>query len=301
MSLDRRLPAPRRAVIVGAGRMGSHHARIARTLRLETFTVDPSRPADFRAFEDAPRADIVAIATPIGELAASALAALGAGCRHVLVEKPLAASLADAETVVDRAAAVGARLSVGYTERFDPGVEMVRSGLLRRLGKIRELRFERRGPRPSGPRRAITPDVDLAVHDVDLIRHLGFRPTLVEGSAAADRFAARLDCGRAEAYVDAAYEPNARVRRFTVRGDAGRLECDLVGRRISLTTSRGTSEHRPAGPEPLLAQWRATLDGEGPDGRDGVEVLAVVLSVTDANARRADPARSRPRLALEFP
>ena len=87
--------------------------------------------------------DLVDICTPGDTHAEIAIAALGAG-KHVLCEKPLANSVAEAEAMVaaaDRAAAQGVRAMVGFTYRRVPAIALARSLVADgRLGEVRHVR-----------------------------------------------------------------------------------------------------------------------------------------------------------------
>jgi len=80
--------------------------------------------------------DAVALATPVRTHAALAIRVLEAG-KHCFVEKPMAQSAAEAETVVAAAAAAGRTLMVGHLLEYHPGVvklkELIDSGELGRV------------------------------------------------------------------------------------------------------------------------------------------------------------------------
>src|SRR4051812_44522089 len=114
-----------RALVVGAGRMGTYHARVGSALGIDVRTVDPVNGADFPTLAAAPEADLVIVATPIAALAPTAIAAMRLGHHLVLVEKPMAATVAEAEELVELAAEMGTTLVVGYTERFNPAAREV--------------------------------------------------------------------------------------------------------------------------------------------------------------------------------
>lgn len=84
--------------------------------------------------ESAP--DIVAITTPSGSHAAMGMAAIQAGC-HILLEKPLTLSLAEAEQLLEAAAHKGVQIAVGHIYRFFPMVQDLQADLSAgRFGKI---------------------------------------------------------------------------------------------------------------------------------------------------------------------
>lgn len=85
---------------------------------------------------------------------------------HVLVEKPLAPSVAEAQRLVDAARKAGVKLMVGHTERFNPVVRAVDSEI-RRPGFVeihRMAPFTERGT-------DVDVVLDLMIHDLDLLAH----------------------------------------------------------------------------------------------------------------------------------
>lgn len=169
-------PAPLRAAVVGVGYLGRHHARLlAATPGVEfvaAVDLDAARAAavvagtaaealtDYRAL--AGRVDAVTIAVPTVDHLPIALDFLERGV-HVLVEKPMTATLADADRMIAAAAASGATLAVGHTERFNPAVEAA-------LAALRQPRFIEIDRLSGFPERSLDVDVvfDVMIHDLDL-------------------------------------------------------------------------------------------------------------------------------------
>ncbi len=92
---------------------------------------------------------------------------------HLLVEKPLAASGAEARELTSLCERAGVRGAVGHVERFNPALlELRRRVQAGQLGEVFLIATERVGPFPDRVR-----DVgvvkDLATHDLDLVRWLG--------------------------------------------------------------------------------------------------------------------------------
>ena len=153
-----------RVLVVGCGQMGSSHARAYHAC--DDFEivglVSPLKDADrlsaelgdypvFRDFTKAiaeTKPDAVSINTLPDSHAAYALEAIAAGA-HVFVEKPLAETVADAESVVKAATAAKRKLLVGYILRHHPlWTKFV--GIARSLGKPLVMRMnlnqQNRGP-----------------------------------------------------------------------------------------------------------------------------------------------------------
>jgi predicted dehydrogenase len=82
----------------------------------------PSVQADYRALLDAGGLDAIVVCSPAGTHAEIVLAALDTGV-HVLVEKPMCITLADADAIVAARDRTGRVVQVGYMKRYDPAVE----------------------------------------------------------------------------------------------------------------------------------------------------------------------------------
>ncbi len=167
---------PLRVAVVGVGSLGRHHARILSTLPGVTLTavVDINRARAeeiaaahgaqplFDARQLAGQVDAVTIAVPTAVHADIALPFLEAGV-PVLVEKPIARTIDEADAMIAAAARSGAALAVGHTERFNPAVAAARSVLI----DPRFIEVHRLG---AFPERSLDIDVvfDLMIHDLDI-------------------------------------------------------------------------------------------------------------------------------------
>jgi predicted dehydrogenase len=166
-----------RVAVIGVGHLGKHHARILSALPgVELVAVvDTNQPrareiaavsrtkAAFDSREVLGRVDAVTIAVPTELHHTIALPFLESGAA-VLVEKPMARSLADADDMIAAAAGSGAILAVGQTERFNPAVDAARP----LLADPRFIEVHRLG---TFPERSLDIDVvfDLMIHDLDVV------------------------------------------------------------------------------------------------------------------------------------
>jgi predicted dehydrogenase len=175
-----RSAAPLRLAVIGVGHLGRHHARILAALDGVTLAavVDkiPERAAEIaaasgtRALTDSAalvgEVDAVTIAVPTERHRDVALPFLERGI-SVLVEKPMARSLAEADEMIAAAARSGATLAVGHTERYNPAVAAV----MPLVSSPRFIEVHRLGVFPD---RSLDIDVvfDLMIHDLDVILSL---------------------------------------------------------------------------------------------------------------------------------
>ena len=115
--------------------------------------------------------DAVTIAVPTENHHEAVMEALAAGC-HVLVEKPIAATLAQADELVAAAKSARRVLAVGHIERYNPAVlELKRRLDEGQLGRVYQFDAQRLGPFPQRIR-DVGVVIDLATHDLDLMRFL---------------------------------------------------------------------------------------------------------------------------------
>src|SRR5437868_15087134 len=167
--------------VIGAGVMGSNHARVFAGLPNITLVgvVDPlpahrTRAADLTSCRTFARldeliaedVDAVTVAAPTHLHHEIALACIARGI-HVLVEKPIASSVEEGRDIIAAARRAGVTLMIGHVERFNPAVQAIKDAI--RGEDILSIAITRVGPFP--PRMSnVGVVIDLAVHDIDLIR-----------------------------------------------------------------------------------------------------------------------------------
>ena len=169
-----------RVAVIGVGHLGKHHARILSTLPgvnlVAVVDINQERAEEIAAAHGtsplgdarglAGKVDAVTIAVPTEIHRDVALPFLTAGV-PVLVEKPMARSLAEADDMIAAAAKAGALLAVGHTERFNPAVAVARP----LVANPRFIEVHRLGVFPE---RSLDIDVvfDLMIHDLDVVLSL---------------------------------------------------------------------------------------------------------------------------------
>jgi predicted dehydrogenase len=311
-----------RVGVIGAGSLGFHHARILREVAgaemVGIFDADPARAAavsaelGVRAFasRDAllDAVDAAVVAVPTTAHAEVALAALDAGV-HLLIEKPIAASVEEADAVVERAEANGLVVATGHVERFN--------GALRACEQyLEDPRFAESHRLASfGPRGTdVAVVLDLMIHDIDLLLGLVRRPVETVDAVGVGVLTGNVDIanarlvfeGGAVANITASRVSLERMRKIRFFQRSGYLSLDLAaGTGEFLRLKKGATlpdgdlsllslmsvveriELKGDGTEPLRAEleaWVAAVRGEGPlvvSGRDGRDALAVALRIME--------------------
>jgi predicted dehydrogenase len=174
-----------RVAVVGTGSMGKNHARVLQTIaRAElAAVVDPDlkSAASVARLHGGKTFDSVSAALEGGPLDAAIVAVptqhhfeiardlLRAGV-HVLVEKPIAATVEEARELGAIAEREKRVLAVGHVERFNPAIQLLAKKLAEgALGRVFEVRARRVGPFPARIR-DVGVALDLGTHDLDVMR-----------------------------------------------------------------------------------------------------------------------------------
>ena len=182
---------PLRAGVIGVGHLGQHHTRLYASLpgsRLVGIVDQSAERARmiaerhgvkvFRSVEELlPHCDVLSVAVPTSAHYDVAKACLQAG-KHVLVEKPIAVTSAEARELVQLASQRQCRLQVGHSERFNPIMQVMRPHIGRPvfIECHRLSSFNERGT-------DVDVILDLMIHDLDMV--LSFNPGAVEDVQAA--------------------------------------------------------------------------------------------------------------------
>lgn len=172
-----------RVGVIGVGAMGKNHARVYSELpNVELVGVaDPLiqqancvasqfNTTAFQHYEELLEKNLhaVSIVVPSSMHKEIALEAAKAGV-NILVEKPIAHTIDAAHEILEVAQRYGIKLMVGHIERFNPVVSIIKKELSD--NEINLIEITRIGPLP--PRiKDVGVIIDLATHDIDLIRYL---------------------------------------------------------------------------------------------------------------------------------
>jgi UDP-N-acetylglucosamine 3-dehydrogenase len=262
-----------RGAVLGLGMIGRHHARLLQASPEVDFVgaVDPGGdrfgavhdPAKvFASLDDVPEVDFVIVAVPT-EMHLEAARTVAARGAHMLIEKPLAATTAEAQALMEVVQQAGVKAGVGHVERFNPSLIELRRRI-DELGEVLLIRTERVGPFPDRIK-----DVgvvkDLGTHDLDLVRWLGRSPVASLAAQTAHVMgrdhedlvlvAGRLANGLAfSCNVD--WISPTKVRRTRVLGERGMFEADTLTADLTLYRN---GDHATA---PWLQQQRGVTEGD---------------------------------------
>ncbi len=185
---QRKQPHPIRIGVIGVGNMGQHHARVLSLMKdVELVGVadinverglETASKYKVRFFEDycdlLPHVDAVCIAVPTRLHYAVGINCLLAGI-HVLIEKPIAASISEAESLVNAAAESGCILQVGHIERFSPAFQELSKVL--KTEEVLALEAHRMSPYANRAN-DVSVVLDLMIHDIDLLLELAAAPVV---------------------------------------------------------------------------------------------------------------------------
>ncbi|MEP6991100.1 MAG: Gfo/Idh/MocA family oxidoreductase [bacterium] len=309
-----------RTGVIGAGGLGQHHVRILRDLQGKDFIGFYESRADraaqvatdlgVRAFPtldallDAVDAVTIVVPTPGHYEVATQVLARGI---HAMIEKPLAATIEEADAMLALAREHGAILQTGHVERFNRAIRAA----LPYVDAPRFIESDRLSPfNPRGSDVAVV--LDLMIHDIDLVH------TLVGGKASSvaavgvpvltpfvDIANARLtfDSG-AVANITASRVSRERMRKIRIFQQSGYLSLDLATGGGEFYRMRGDVDlaalaNAPLAleqfvervpleaeeGEPLRLEFESFLSavrGETPvavTGEEGREALAVALQI----------------------
>ncbi len=324
------MTGPTRIGVIGTGSLGYHHARILRDIKQVAFrgffeanaeragTV--SRELGIRAYPSIDAllddVDAVSIVVPTPKHHEVAMAALRKG-KHLLIEKPITVTLAEADELLALAERQGVMIQIGHIERFNRAIRAA-------LPYVENPLFidsDRLAPfNPRGSDVAVV--LDLMIHDIDLVLTLIGQPVAQVSAAGLGVLTPSIDIADARitfasgavATITSSRVSKDRMRKLRIFQRNGYLSLDLAAGTGEMYRLRGDVDlaalARQAQPleafvervaldapegEPLrleLESFVAALRGEAPiavTGRAGRDALAVALRIV-ADIERTLPA-----------
>jgi len=332
--MNMRPVAPLKAAVVGVGSMGQHHARVYTALpdttlvgvadlnadQAEAIAGTYGVPAytDYRQLLDAQAPDLVTVAVPTSLHETVATSAMESGA-HVLVEKPIAATIAEGQRLIERARELDRKLMVGHVVRFDPAIQALKQHLDDgELGRIFQIMCRRIGPFPHRIR-DVGVVVDLAPHDLDIMRFVsGDEPIRLYAETQQEIHTAHEDLvsallhfrGGLTGVLEINWLTPTKVREVVVLGERGMFRVDSLTKDLffyenaqangqmwdALEVLKGVSEGRMVRYplqryEPLKAELETFADAVLNDeqvpvtGEDGLVALQLALALVESGAK----------------
>ena len=320
-----------RVAVIGTGVMGRNHARVLHQLPdVELVGVADSNldaacllaathgTRGYGSVEELlkkEKPEAVTVAVPTENHHSVVLEAFAAGC-HVMVEKPIAATLAQADELVSAAKSARRVLAVGHIERYNPAVlELKRRLDDGQLGHVYQFDAQRLGPFPQRIR-DVGVVIDLATHDLDLMRFLtGSEIVRVYAETRRKVHTTREDmvsgllrlADGSVGLLQINWLTPTKIRQLTVTGERGMFRADYLTQDLffhenaeaadhnweQITMLRGVSEGSMVKyvipkREPLqseLAAFIKAVVGEPSgivSGEDGTEALRLALALIES-------------------
>jgi predicted dehydrogenase len=303
-----------RTAVVGVGYLGRFHAQKYRTLPGSELIgiADPSAAAraavgaelgvpvhaDYR--ELLGRVDAVSIVTPTPLHYAVARDFLAAGA-HVLVEKPMTATVEEGERLIEAARRAGRILQVGHLERFNAAVQALQPMLAvpRFVESARLAPFKHRGT-------DVDVVLDLMIHDIDLILSIVRSPVAAVDAIGTSVFSQEIDIANARLRFANGCVANATASRVSLKTerrlrlfqDDAYVSVDLHQKVLTVIRKTGgvSAEGMPQVDiretsyeqgDALKAEIEAFLEAAssgGPppvSGEDGLAALKVAVSINE--------------------
>src|SRR6476469_5968183 len=315
--------APVRLGVIGVGIMGSNHARVLADLSGVTVVGIADPGASHRGLlaqivgcevcddvEDLIKLgiDAAVIAAPTQLHHDIALTCIKAGV-HVLVEKPIGSNIEEGRAIVAAAERAGVTLMVGHVERFNPAVQVIKDAI--KNEDILSISITRVGPFP--PRMSnVGVVIDLAVHDIDLIRWFTDSEIVEVQPQLSNAIAEREDIALLQfrttsgvlAHINTNWLTPFKARNVTIATRNKYIMGDLLTRQVTecfgfQPDGSYSMRHLSVGhAEPLRAELQAFVaaicDGTAPavTGEEGVAGLEIAIRCLE---RRAMPSVTRRR------
>ena len=317
------------AAVIGVGNMGKHHARNYSEIKgVNLVAIADLNPEigeqmaknygakyykDYQEMLDKEQIDVVTIAVPTKFHKPVALACIEKGI-NILLEKPIAGTVKEAEEIVAAAKLKKVKFTVGHIERFNPAViklkKMVDKG---ELGEIIAISNTRIGPMPPQIKDSNVV-IDIGVHDIDLINWFYDKlPTQIMAAGGnalnksqrdyADIF---LKYGKQSGMVKVNWITPVKVRRMNICGTKAYAELNFITQELDIFESNYSLDYDSFGEfvikfgepkeqktikvdniEPLKAEIESFIQAIKEDGRpvvtakEAIDALAVACEIDE--------------------
>jgi UDP-N-acetylglucosamine 3-dehydrogenase len=300
--------------VVGTGFWGRNHARVYKELQetelLAVCDIDPEKARSVAAqFGAKPYTNLrkmlqdrnieaISVATWSTSLAKVATEAVKAG-KHVMVEKPMAANVGQAEKLLEAAKKKRVHVSVGFLMRFIPGLQYIKKAVEDKT--IGELVCATAKRVSEWPERVGDVGVvkDTAIHDIDVMLYLFNKdPTAVyakTGNMRQGKFEDYAQImltfdGEKTAFIESNWLTPYKTRILIATGSEAIMNLDYITQELRIEDAKETLQPRYPMQEPLKLELRhfanCVLEKEKPlvTGLDGLRALRIAEAALKSSA-----------------
>lgn len=298
--------------VIGVGAMGYNHARVyyrleeanlvavsdvsERTLNKVCEKYDAKGYSDYEDLLKDPEIEVVSVCVPTTHHHDVVMKAIEYG-KHVLVEKPIAFSLEEAEEMIAAAKEKGIILGTGHVERFNPAVqkakELIENDV---IGDVVSASAKRVGPFP--PRiKDVGVCIDLAIHDLDVMYYLfnedveqvyGTMSSILDKTDFEDHAEIMVSFTNATGILEVNWLTPYKRREIEITGTDGIISVDYIEQSIEVF-GKFAQDINIKHEEPLKEELKSFLEAvdEGKDpvitGEDGLNALKMVIAASKSS------------------
>lgn len=299
--------------VIGVGAMGYNHARVyykleeanlvavsdvsERTLNKVAKKYDAKGFTDYEDLLKDHEIEVVSVCVPTTFHHDVVMEAIKHG-KHVLVEKPIAFTLKEAEDMIAAAKEAGVILATGHVERFNPAVqkakELIENDV---IGDIVSASAKRVGPFP--PRiKDVGVTIDLAIHDLDVMNYLfdedviqvyGTMNSILEKCEFEDHAEIMINFkNESTGILEVNWLTPYKRRQIEITGTDGIISVDYIEQSIDVYGKFAQDidiKHEEPLKEELRSFLNAVVNGTEPEitGEDGLKALKMVIAATKSS------------------
>lgn len=301
--------------VIGTGFWGKNHARVYKELELTNLIAICDTNADrakliadqygVKAYTDStlmlkdPEIQAISVCTWSTMLAQEALKGLNAE-KHVLVEKPMATTTEQAQTLLKTAKANDLHITVGFLMRFIPGLQQIRDAVAtKKIGELVSATAKRvtQWPERIGDVGVVK---DTAIHDIDVMRFIsGEEPTSVYAKMGSMRHRQFEDYAQImltfesgkTAFIETNWLTPYKIRTLNVTGSEAIMRLDYNSQELWIENAKESLQPRIPFEEPLKAELKhfaeCVLEDKKPmiTGEDGYKALQIALAAMESSAK----------------
>lgn len=301
--------------VIGTGFWGKNHARVYKELELTNLIAICDTNADrakliadqygVKAYTDStlmlknPEIQAISVCTWSTMLAQEALKGLNAE-KHVLVEKPMATTTEQAQTLLKTAKANDLHITVGFLMRFIPGLQQIRDAVAtKKIGELVSATAKRvtQWPERIGDVGVVK---DTAIHDIDVMRFIsGEDPTSVYAKMGSMRHRQFEDYAQImltfesgkTAFIETNWLTPYKIRTLNVTGSEAIMRLDYNSQELWIENAKESLQPRIPFEEPLKAELKhfaeCVLEDKKPmiTGEDGYKALQIALAAMESSAK----------------